>query len=364
MYLLCRLRNYAIESSNNEAREGYGQDDGDGEFIYSLSSTYRDIFHPFISPAEFLHPQSAIAAVEQKAAEAEEFVSNLSEDKERYQILMKNVVKLTKPETWPYLASCLYEAFRETQDSSSLSQAITELVSEDDFQKFNHYFQRYVGSIAMALETVLESEDSIEMVQLTYQLTKSEIKSISYNHLHSMAYFVVQLKTVLNKPDIKELHTSLNQTDYFIQESLWKFNTGRWPEMETFVKNFHRKTVGNEKFWNRLTQQFIPVMVKEKIPEMIHWLMDQLRTLLRENDFYYLADINIEDVADTIFEKLTSITAMIADGDKASIRQLFKDIRGSKWDETIISYIEIIGDHLTRFVIFLLQLSSFPMLVI
>ena len=134
--------------------------------------------------------------------------------------------------------------------------------------------------------------------------------------------------------------------------------------METFVKNFHRKTVGNEKFWNRLTQQFIPVMVKEKIPEMIHWLMDQLRTLLRENDFDYLADINIEDVADTIFEKLTSITAMIADGDKASIRQLFKDIRGSKWDETIISYIEIIGDHLTRFVIFLLQLSTFPMLVI
>ena len=112
--------------------------------------------------------------------------------------------------------------------------------------------------------------------------------------------------------------------------------------MATFIDNFLRETFGKEEFWDRLTGQFIPEMVKEKIPELMYswrvWLDD-------------LADINMEEVADTFFEKLTSIMDMVADGDEASIHQLFKNIQGFKWDATITSYIEIFGDHLTRYVI-------------
>merc|ERR1711953_196805 len=265
--------------------------------------------------------QNSIAKTEKML---DEFVSNLSEERNSYQKLMKNLVRLIKPDTWPFLASCLYEAFKENQDSSSLSQAVTDLISEDDFEKFNHYFKRYVGSIAKSLKKALESEDTLEMVQLIYELAKSEIKSINYNHLQpTLNYFVLQLKTVLMKPDIKELWTTLNQTDYFVQESSWKFRTGRWPDMSTFVDNFLRRTVGSIVFWDRLTDgvgQFIPEM-RNEVLEIV-------------DDFKYeLPDINMEEVADTFFEKLTSIMSMIADGDEASIRQLFEDIRGSKWDE-------------------------------
>ena len=345
-------RNNVIEAATNEFAREWSMVDG-REFIYGSTSSYTDRLHSFVSVAEVLeddglsdssqHPQSIIAAVEQAA---EQFVSNLSEERNRYQKLMKNLVRLIKPDTWSFLASCLFEAFQENQDSSSLGQVITDLVSEDDFEKFNRYFERYIGDTALALKKVLEAEDTLEMVQLTYELTKSEIKSINFYNFPSMAYFVLQMKTVLKKADFKELWTELNQTEYFIQQSIWKYETGRWPEMETFVKNFLLKTVGNEEFWDRLPQQFIPEMVKEKIPQMMYWL----RSWLRENDFDDLADINMEDVADTFFEKLTSIMDMIADGEEVSIRQLFKKMQGFKWDKTVTSHIETIGDKLTRFV--------------
>merc|ERR1712203_46291 len=125
-------------------------------------------------------------------------------------------------------------------------------------------------------------------------------------------------------------------------ESFWKFNTGRWPEMATFVDNFLRRTVGSIVFWDRLTGPFIPEMKNEALE-----IVDDFK--------YELPDINL----DTFFETLTSIIFMIADGDEASIRQIFKDIRGSKWDETVTSYIEITAEELTRFVIFLSHFLTF-----
>ena len=116
--------------------------------------------------------------------------------------------------------------------------------------------------------------------------------------------------------------------------------------MERFVDNFLRKTFGTEEFWDRLPQQFIPEMVKEKMPRM----RNELKSWLKENNYDDLADTNLEDAADLFFEKLTSIMAMIAEGDRGSIRELFQDIRGSRWDENVTSYIRIIADKLTRFV--------------
>ena len=115
------------------------------------------------------------------------------------------------------------------------------------------------------------------------------------------------------------------------------YGTGQWPEMTKFAENFLRRTVGSIIFWDRLTGQFITEM-KTQIPD----IMDELKDFL---------DIDIEDATNTIFEKLTSIMNMIADGDEVSIRQLFEDIRGSKWDEWLSFYIEIIAEKLTRFVI-------------
>merc|ERR1711913_9593 len=50
---------------------------------------------------------------------------------------------------------------------------------------------------------------------------------------------------------------------------------------------------------------------------------------------------------DPIVDKVFSIMNMIADGDEASIRQLFENIRESGWDETITSYIGSFGYLLT-----------------
>jgi len=302
--------------------------------------TVTDIFHSYISGGEFpLFPNRpwryrTLFGIPNAEESLDEFVSNLTENREKYQNLMKRWLRLIKPDTWPYLASCLYEAFKENQDSSTISQVVTDLVSEDEFEWFNHYFERYVGDIARALEKALQSEETLKMVEVIYELTKTEIRSIDYNRLQPALYnFVLQLKTVLMKPDFEQLFFTLNRTEYFIQESAWKFNTGRWPEMESFVVNFLRRTIGSIVFWDRLTGPFIT-----EIKNDLGFLYE-----LRHN----LADIKLEDVADTIFLEMTSIMDMIADGDETSIRRLFQDIRASKWDEAGTYFIRLIASKLT-----------------
>jgi len=261
-------------------------------------------------------------------------VSNLFDERmrKRYQFLMMHLVRQIKPDTWPYLASCLYEAFKENQDSNTLSRVVTNLVSNENFEKFNLYFKAYVGDIGRALKKALESEETLDMVHLIYELTKSEMRSIDYNNLlTNLRYFVLQLKAVLVKPDFQELYAALNQTDHLTQEVVWKLQTGRWPEMTTFVDNFLRRTIGSILFWDRLTSQF-PIEMKTEISEMMEELVD---------------DINIEDAAETVLEKLNYTMNMVAYGDEVSIRRLFQDIRASKWDETLTSYIEFVAEELT-----------------
>ena len=50
--------------------------------------------------------------------------------------------------------------------SGSFAVLCLASVSDEDFEKFNRYFERYVGDIARALKKVLESEQTLEMVQL------------------------------------------------------------------------------------------------------------------------------------------------------------------------------------------------------
>ena len=320
---------------------------------------YTAMFHSFISWVDFPEDEElrgrgpyeyryriGSAGIGRAEKDLDEWVSNLSDNRTRTrnEDYMKNLVRLIRPDTWPFLASCLFEAFKENQDSSSLSKTVvTDLISEDDFEKFNHYFKYYVGSIAKSLKKVLESEDTLEMVQLTYELAKSEIKSINYNQLQpTLYYFVLQLETVLMKPDINELWTTLNQTDYFVQETSWKFITGRWPDMVTFVDNFLRRTSGSIVFWDRLTGQFLPEM-KNKIPHIPHMMNDV---------------VDVDKFVDHFDELFELFMDMIADGDEASIRQIFDDIRGSKWDEIATSYIQIIAEELTRFEIVLSHIQT------
>jgi len=319
-----------------------------------IFSMYTDIFHSYISSGDLTQAEevggmsyryrySPLSSIARAEKELDQFFTNISEERnrKRYQYLMENVLRLIKPDSWPYLAECLFEAFKENRGSSDLSKAIIDLVSDDEFGKFNRYFKRYVGAISKSLKKALESEDTTEMVQLIYELTKSEIRSIDYTNLQpTLYYYVLKLKTVLMKPDFQELYTALNQTDYFIQESAWKLHTGRWPEMATFLDNFLRRTIGSIVFWDRLTGQFLTEM-KTEISEM----MKEFR--------HILDDINIEDVADIMFDKLTSIMNMIADGEEASIRQLFQDIRGSGWERTISHLPEIIFDELTNLSVYI-----------
>ena len=142
------------------------------------------------------------------------------------------------------------------------------------------------------------------------------------------------------KPDFQELYATLNQTQSFWQKSVWKYETGRWPEMVTFDLNFLRRTKGSVAFWDRLTGQFL-IEMKNKIPEMKKEIPHMMN-----------------DVLDKFVDHFERFMSMIADGEEASIRQIFRDIRGSKWDEILISYIEITADNLTRFVKVLSHIKS------
>ena len=64
-------------------------------------------------------------------------------------------------------------------------------------------------------------------------------------------------------------------------------------------------------------------------------------------------------VVEEFFENLdqNNIMSMIADGDEVAIRQLFRGIRRSKWDETVSYYIWMIGEYLTRFATFLSEIQ-------
>ena len=221
-------------------------------------------------------------------------------------------------------------------------QNFSELISDEEFGEFNINFERYIGEMSQAVKKVLESQETIEMVQTIYKLTKSEIKSINYNVLlPKLFYFELQLKTVLLKPDFQEVWAALNQTQFIIEESLHKFNTGRWPDFETFVDNFLRKTVGSEYFYDRLIRQFIPE-VKENIPEIMKWVRDKVMEDFPGRNIVWSPVIN----------KLSSLLVKIANGDEDWIRQLFKQIRESEWDKAVAFYIGTMADKMTRFVIF------------
>ena len=60
-------------------------------------------------------------------------------------------------------------------------------------------------------------------------------------------------------------------------------------------------------------------------------------------------DTNVENIVHLIVDKMTSFMERIAIGDEIWIRQLFRDIRGSKWDEILTVYIETMAVKLSRF---------------
>ena len=276
--------------------------------------TYLDLFHSYISWGVFPDNDvvsegwrySAIATIAEGEKALDEIVSQL-----------------------PKESSCLLEAL---EDSSILNTVMTD--------HFSGNFSCCIRNVSMALKSFLQSDLTADMVQLIYELAKSEIRAIDYNALQpTLYYFVLQLKTVLMKPDFQELYASLNQTQSFWQKSVWKYETGRWPEMVTFDLNFLRRTKGSVAFWDRLTGQFL-IEMKNKIPEMKKHIPRMMKDVVDQ----------FVDHFDELFELFMS---MIADGDEASIRQIFEDIRGSKWDEIVTSYIQIIAEELTRFLIFL-----------
>ena len=267
--------------------------------------TYLDLFHSYISWGVFPDNDvvsegwrySAIATIAEGEKALDEIVSQL-----------------------PKESSCLLEAL---EDSSILNTVMTD--------HFSGNFSCCIRNVSMALKSLLQSDQTADMVQLIYELARSEIRAIDYNALQpTLYYFVLQLKTLLMNPDFTDLFSALNQTDYFIQESFWKFISGRWTEMERFVDNFLRRTVGSIVFWDRLTGQFITE------------LENKMKDWLRKNDL-------LENI-DPFIEKLIFLMDRIADGDEVWIRNVFKDIRGSQWDEGLTSYIEIIGEELTRLV--------------
>ena len=144
------------------------------------------------------------------------------------------------------------------------------------------------------------------MIQLIYELAKAEIKAANYDPiLESLEYFSSQLQTVLLTVDLGEVWTALNTSQHFWEEKTWQLTSGRWPEMETFLQNFLRKTVGQQLFWHRLTQQFLPEMLNEEVPVWAaSWLEQELE-----------------------LDTLRSLLENIAEGNRYKIKKLFRDIR-------------------------------------
>ena len=115
---------------------------------------------------------------------------------------------------------------------------------------------------------------------------------------------------------------------------------------------FHKLDIESSVFRNNLAilASKLPFYddIKSTVINNLNWLKDKVML-----DFPGKSRRSRRGIRDTSENNIFFLMDKIADGDEAWIRQLFKDIRESEWDKTLISYIQMMADEMTRFVIFL-----------
>ena len=294
---------------------------------------HMDLFHSYMTCGDFpiadrsMWRRSRLGKIADEVLKLDEIVSN--------QTFLLDLEKTIRPQSWPNLASCLFEDLLPSRNSSFLSRVITEHISVEEFENFNIYFKRYIGNISQSVIKVLGSEETPQMVQLIYDLSKSELFSINWNYIQPQQYYLMlQLKTILLKPDFKQLGKTLIQTQIFIEKAIGKFKNGSWPEMEAFVSRFVVLTLGSN----------ISLSIDQFIPD-VKELLD--------------IDTNVENAVhlSLIVDKITSFLDRIADGDEDWFRQLFRDIRGSRWDEVDYQPMYAKVNRFKKYFYFILQID-------
>ena len=148
---------------------------------------------------------------------------------------------------------CLYDAFEAR--NSSASRIFIENVER---KKFVVFMTEFIET----LQKLVRSEKTVWMVQMTYKIAKSKIKSYDYNSLFAELYLsFMKVRELLLKIDIEAEIELLNEIHYTIAKSVWKLKTGQWPEMAKFVDNFFRNTYGARQFWVRLGTSTDKIMI-------------------------------------------------------------------------------------------------------
>ena len=110
------------------------------------------------------------------------------------------------------------------------------------------YVQRFYNAIINAVKNF---DKSTQFVQREYDFfwnslfTDLDINKLTTNFYGSFLEF---RKIALNV-DIDGLALKINEIINMFGLAAWKTYKGEWPEMEQFVDNLLRKTLGSEDFW-------------------------------------------------------------------------------------------------------------------
>ena len=73
------------------------------------------------------------------------------------------------------------------------------------------------------------------------------------NHLTMTVYNIfLKVRKFLISMDLVGMVESLENIHRHVDHGIWKTMDGQWPEMELFIQNLLRNSVGKEKLWKKL----------------------------------------------------------------------------------------------------------------
>jgi len=140
-------------------------------------------------------------------------------------------------------AECFYDNI--SSNNSTVEQTFSELVPKEMYMD---YVERFYNAIINAVKNF---DKSTQFVQREYDFfwnslfTDLDINKLTTNFYGSFLEF---RKIALNV-DIDALALKINEIINMFGLAAWKTYKGEWPEMERFVDNLLRKTLGSEDFW-------------------------------------------------------------------------------------------------------------------
>ena len=139
-------------------------------------------------------------------------------------------------------ASCSYDKAARSKNTFLKTLTAAQVPKEK--------FMKYITELAESIKTLLKSDQLDKGVQMFYEHCVEEFNKLDFNSFTLTTYkFLLEVRTLLLKMDIKAQYMKLDELTRIVEEGLTKIMYGRWPEMETFLDNLLRLTFASENFW-------------------------------------------------------------------------------------------------------------------